>query len=164
MALPDDTTFEFAPPCKPGDDLDLQDARQRIDDMQDEIKRLHGVPVPSADIRERIEAYVSALARPKVSGIATGELRVSWPNDMIAVMALLQPDAMADALMKEVAPHANSPMSLPERRKRVEELKFQVDILQRRALALGADASTLPPAVVLGVKVVRRESQPKRVA
>ena len=131
----------------------------------DEVRQLRAVPVPSSDIEKQIKEYVAALARPRISGIASGQqLRVNWPNDIPALWAMLQPDAMAAALMKEVDRHANLPLPLPERQKRISQLLAEVDTLQRRALALGADASTLPPAVVLGVKVVRRESQPKRVA
>jgi hypothetical protein len=38
----------------------------------------------------------------------------------------------------------------------LDELKAEIDTLQRQALALGGSASTLPPEVVLGVRAVRR--------
>ena len=136
-ALPDDTTLELAP--LPHNDLDLQSARQRINDAEDEIKRLRGVPVPSPEIETRIKEYVATLARPRVSGIASGQqLRIDWPNDMIAAMALLQPDTMVAALMQEVERQSNLPMPLPQRKRRIAELQAEIDTLQRQALALGA--------------------------
>jgi hypothetical protein len=154
--LPDNAALEFAPSCKPGDDLDLGDARQRIDDAMDEIRQLRAVPTPGADIRERIEAYMNGLARPRISGIASGQqLRVDWPGNMIAVMALLLPEQMMKALLQEIEHHSNTPMSLPERMKRIAELEAQVDTLQRRALALGADLCVMPAQVILGVRATR---------
>ena len=52
---------------------------------------------------------------------------------------------------------ANDPMPLGERQKRIGELKGEIDTLQRQAFALGADTSDLPPDVMLGVRVIRRE-------
>jgi hypothetical protein len=54
-------------------------------------------------------------------------------------------------------------MPLAERKKRIAELKAQVDTLQRAALALG-DSNGLPPEVVLGVRVVKREPAKRSAA
>ena len=68
-------------PAKSDDDLDLDDIRQRIDDIQDEIGQLRAVPTPAPDVEKRIKAYVARLARPRVSGVAAGQtLRVDWPT------------------------------------------------------------------------------------
>ena len=44
-------------------------------------------------------------------------------------------------------------MQYEQRRKRMAQLRRVIDELQRQALALGEDASDLPPEVVLGVRV-----------
>jgi septal ring factor EnvC (AmiA/AmiB activator) len=134
---------------------DLPTVQRRIANAEDEIKQLRSVPTPSADIEQHVREYVAALARPTISGIATGAtLRVSWPDDMIAVLALLLPDEMVDALMQEIERQANTPMPLLERKKRIAQLTAEIDALQRQALTLGAETSDLPPHIVLGVRVV----------
>jgi hypothetical protein len=162
-ALPDDAVLTPVASVKPNG-LDLDTVWRRIEDAEDEVKRLRAVPVPSSDIEDRIREYVAALARPKVSGIATGQrLQGDWPDDVIAVLALLLPEQMVEALMKEIERQSNTPMPLPQRKQRIAQLLAGIDILQRQALALGADTAGLPPAVVLGVRVTRRE-ETKRVA
>ena len=79
--LPDDVTLEPVKAVKPNG-ADLHTVRRRIADAEEEIARLSAIPVPAPDIEGHIEEYVSALARPKVTGVATGQrLQVSWPND-----------------------------------------------------------------------------------
>ena len=63
---------------------------------------------------------------------------------------------MKKIAMEAVERQANEHGSLSERKKRIAELKTQVDTLQRQAFALG-DTIALPPEVILGVQVVRRE-------
>jgi len=75
---------------------------------------------------------------------------------VIAVLALLLPNQMVKALMGEVERQSNTPVPLAERKKRIGELKSEIDTLQRQALALG-DSNGLPPEVMLGVRVVKRE-------
>ncbi len=87
------------------------------------------------------------------TGIGDDQLNVIWPNSTIAVLALLLPDEMTNALMKEIERVSNLPMPLPQRKRRIAELRREIDELQRQALALGEDASGLPPEVVLGVRV-----------
>jgi hypothetical protein len=158
-ALPDDAVLEAVASVKPNG-IDLATVQRRIDDGKDEVERLRAVPVPSSDIEERIREYVAALARPQVSGIATGQqLQVRWPDDVIAVLALLLPDQMVNALLGEVERVSNLPMPLPQRKRRIAELQAEIDTLQRQALALGAGTSGLPPAVVLGVRVASRSSR-----
>jgi uncharacterized small protein (DUF1192 family) len=155
-ALPDDVALQ-AVNSVPQNGFDLAQVQRRIAAADDEINKLRAVPTPAADIETRVREYVAALARPKVRGIAAGQqLQVTWPDDVIAVLALLLPDAMVSALMTEIERQSNTPMPLPERRKRIAQLTAEIDALQRQALALGADAADLPAPVVLGVKVVRR--------
>jgi septal ring factor EnvC (AmiA/AmiB activator) len=158
-ALPDDAVLTPVASVKPNG-LDLDTVWRRIEDAEDEVKRLRAVPVPSSDIEERIREYVAALARPQVSGIGTGQrLQVRWPDDVIAVLALLLPDQMTNALLKEIDRLANLPMPLPQRKRRMAELKAEIDASQRQSLLLGAGTSALPPAVVLGVRVASRSSR-----
>jgi hypothetical protein len=158
-ALPDDAVLTPVASVKPNG-LDLDTVWRRIEDAEDEVKRLRAVPVPSSDIEARVREYVAALARPQVSGIGTGQrLQVRWPDDVIAVLALLLPDQMTNALLGEVERVSNLPMPLPQRKRRIAELQAEIDTLQRQALALGAGTSGLPPAVVLGVRVASRSSR-----
>jgi hypothetical protein len=161
-ALPSDAVLEPVAAAKLDDDLDLQSARQRIADATDEVRQLRAVPTPSPDLEREIKGYVSAFARPRVSGIASGQqLRVDWPTkDPIAVLAFLLPNEMVDALVKEVVRSGNTPPP-DERKKRISELEAEIDALQRRALALGDDICVMPAPVVLGVRVSR---QTKRAA
>jgi hypothetical protein len=66
---------------------------------------------------------------------------------------------MVNALMKEIERQSNAPMPLPQRKQRIAQLQAEIDTLQRQSLALGADTSDLPPAVVLGVRVASRSSR-----
>jgi septal ring factor EnvC (AmiA/AmiB activator) len=157
QALPDDAVLEPIAQVKPNGAV-LDTVQRRIDDLEDEIKRLRAIPTPSSDIEERVREYVAALARPQVSGISTGQrLQVRWPDDVIAVLALLLPDEMVNALLREVERVANDPMPLPERKQRIAQLQAEIDTLQRQSLSLGAHPSGLPPAVVLGVRMVKKE-------
>jgi predicted nucleic acid-binding Zn-ribbon protein len=161
--LPDDVTLQPVAPVKPNG-ADLASVRRRIANAEDEIAQLSAIPVPASDIESRVQEYVNALARPKVTGVATGQrLQVTWPDDVIAVLALLLPDQMTSALVQDVERQSNAPMPLAERKKRIAELKAQVDTLQRAALALG-DSNGLPPEVVLGVRVVKREPAKRSAA
>ena len=137
--------------------VDLDGLRERIQKAEDEIEQLRAVPVPRSDIEQCVKNYVANLATPQVRRIADGEpLQVTWPGDTIAALAFLLPEQMTAALLKEIDCLANSPMSLQACKRRVAELKAEIDTLQRQALALGEDASSLPPEVVLGVKIMRQ--------
>jgi hypothetical protein len=157
-ALPDDAVLTPVASVKPNG-VDLDTVWRRIEGAEDEVKRLRAVPVPSSDIEERIREFVAALARPQLSGIGTGQrLQVRWPDDVIAVLALLLPDQMTNALLKEIDRLANLPMPLPQRKRRIAELQAEIETLQRQALALGAGTSALLPAVVLGVRVAETKA------
>jgi hypothetical protein len=93
-----------------------------------------------------------------MTGIGDDQLNVIWPNSTIAVLALLLPDEMTNALMKEIERVSNLPMPLPERKRRIAELGREIDELQRQSLALGEDASILTPEVVLGVRVAETKA------
>lgn len=158
-ALPHDAALEPVTAAKADDDLDLQSVRRRIDDATDEIKQLRAVPTPSPDLETRIKGYVAGQARPRVAGIGAGQqLRIDWPNkDPIALLAFLLPEQMVEALVKEAVHITNTPMSPAERAKRIAELEGEIEVLQRQALTLGADACVLPPPVVLNVRISRQK-------
>lgn len=150
--LPDDAVLEVVK-VKPNGHS-LSDVRQRIKDAEDELKKLASVPVPSADIEQRVKQYVASLGSPAISGVSDGQrLEVSWPSSSaISLLALLLPDKMVEVLMGEIERAANVPLPFEQRRKRMALMSRLIDELQRQALALGEDASILPPAVVLGVR------------
>ncbi|MGE0037957.1 MAG: hypothetical protein AB7S93_20255 [Xanthobacteraceae bacterium] len=138
-----------------------------------ELANLRAVLVPSADIERRIEAYVRDMARPEITGVGSGEhLRVIWPGagfdqagpregraDVLPLMALLHGDAMVAALMHEIEHKAGTTAQRAERTKRIARLDFELETLQREALALGAELNAVPPAVLLGVRVAARQAR-----
>jgi hypothetical protein len=159
-ALPDDVALEAVKSVKPNG-YDLDTVQRRIKDAEDELNKLASVPVPSADIEQRVKQYVAALGRPSVAGVADGKkLDVSWPsNSAVSLLAVLLPDKMVEVILAEIERAANAPLPFEQRRKRMVELRRQTDTLQRQAFALGAGTSDLPPAVVLGVRVASRSSR-----
>jgi hypothetical protein len=161
------------------DDRGLEVLLARLKAAEDELAALRAVPEPSADIEQRINAYVQDMARPEITGVGGGErLRVIWPGAgwdsagprehraaVLPLIAMLHPEAMVAALMREVERNANALGSPAERRARSAQLEAEIDGLQRRALALGAELNALPPAVLLGVRVVKeRVARRARVA
>jgi hypothetical protein len=72
------------------------------------------------------------------------------------------PEKTTEVILSEIERAANTPLPREQRRKRMVELRHQIDELQRQGLALGADTYGLPPAVILGARLVQRE-QVKRV-
>jgi hypothetical protein len=125
---------------------------------------------------------VESMARPQIIGIGKGErLKVIWPGagwdtrgpredraEVLPMMALLFPDAMVDALVREVERMASDPVPPSERKTRIaaleheiEQLAYVEEVLVAAALAKGQDVqrSTLaPPAAVLGVRVAATTS------
>jgi hypothetical protein len=81
---------------------------------------------PSSDIEARIREYVAALARPQIRGIAPRQQQVHWPDNLIAVPALLLPDQMTKVLLREVERQSNTPMPLDQRKKRIAELQAEI--------------------------------------
>jgi hypothetical protein len=158
--LPDDVTLE---PVKVKlDGGDLASVKERIRNATDELETLSKVPTPSADIEQRVRKYVAGLGRPKVSGVGDGDqLQVSWPrDDATSLFAILEPEKMTKVILAEVERAANDPLPLDGRRKRIVQLKAEIDTLQRQAFALGANDYATPPEIILGVKV-RREAVKK---
>jgi hypothetical protein len=174
--LPQDAVLE---PVKTNvDGRTLADVRERIKDAEDELKILRALPTSSADIEQRVRAYVEAMARPQISGIGKGErLKVIWPGagwgtsgpredraEVLPMMALLFPDAMVNALMREIERMASDVVPIKERATRIAELEAEIselayveEPLVAAAIADCEDVQRSPnalPQAVLGVKVV----------
>ena len=97
------------------------------------------------DIKQRLNAYLDGLARPKITGIGAGEkLRIIWPGaretisgpnefsaEALPLFAMLFPDQMRDALLAEVERMGNTPLPPAQRAERMKVLEEEVDQLQR---------------------------------
>jgi hypothetical protein len=175
--LPDDATLE--PVTIHVDGHDLDEVRAKLGAAQAELAALCAMPTPSADIEERIRAYVEAMARLQISGIGKSErFKVVWPGagwdargpredraEVLPMMALLFPDAMVAALMREVERMANEPLPLAARHKRITELEAEIselayveEALVAAAIARGEDVQrspSAPPQAVLQVSVAQ---------
>jgi hypothetical protein len=175
--LPPNTTLEMVEVKTDG--RDLEEVRAQLIAAEAELAALRAVPTASADIDERVKAYVREMGRPTISGIGKGEqLRVNWPGsgwdsngprehraDILPMMALLHGEAMVAALMREVKRIANDPMPLAARQKRMAKLEADIDTLQRLGLALGAEPNAdFPPWVLLGVKIAVHRGAPVATA
>jgi len=178
--LPDGTVLE--PVDVKVNGHDLEEVRARLKDAQDELKALRAVPRPSADIEERVRAYVREMARPDITGVGSGErLKVIWPGagwdssgprehraDVLPMMALLHGDAMVAALMQEVERMADEPLPRAERKRRIAALDAELvelarveEVLVAAALAHGEPVErspSAPPQAVLGVRVAETKA------
>ena len=97
------------------------------------------------DIKQRLNAYLDGLARPKITGIGAGEkLRIIWPGaretisgpsqfsaETLPLMSLVFRDQMLDALLAEVERMGNTPLPPAQRAERMKVLEEEVDQLQR---------------------------------
>jgi hypothetical protein len=159
---------------------ELADVRAQIKAARDELKMLKRAPVPSPDLRQRIERRVAALGSPTVRGIGQGEtLKIFWPGaketisghderscDPLALFSVLFPEKLVDAVMAEVERMTSEPLPLAQRpaqiaavEREIEGLSHVEEALVELALARGEpvhrSGSALPQAV-LGVRVVER--------
>jgi hypothetical protein len=190
--LPSDTTLEVVQPEPAADDLD--GLRQQIADLEQEIRTIKSAPVPSADVRRRVESRVAELANLplRVDGVGSGQtLRIGWPGataahnafpdehscNPLALFCRLFPDRMVNMAMLEINQLAREPMPVPERagyiarcEREIDKLQRQEELLIEEAIENGAPVSRSPnatPQSVLGVQV-RTTSAPsgvrKRVA
>jgi hypothetical protein len=113
------------------------EVRARVSAARDELTKLKRAPVPSPDLRHRVEKRVAALGTPTVRGIGAGEqLKIIWPGakqtmagpderscDPLAMFAVLFPDKLADTVMAEVGRMTNDPVPLAERPARIAALE-----------------------------------------
>jgi hypothetical protein len=174
--LPEGTTLE--PVGVKTDGHALAQVRAHLEAAQAELAGLQAVPTPGSDIEARIRAYVGAMARarPTITGIDEGEkFKVIWPGagfdsrgpredraDVLPLMALLCPDAMTAALMREVERMTNDPVPQAERRKRIAALEHEIEQLAyieeplvADAIARGEDVQRSPSALPQAVLQVR---------
>ncbi len=87
-ALPADVTLKLVP-TPAGNGGNLAAVEERIEKAEEEIAELIAVPVPTADIRERVRDYVANLARPKIRNMGEHEgLDVHLPDSTIAANPL----------------------------------------------------------------------------
>ena len=158
---------------------DLASVRTKIEATQTELKSLRGIPTSSADIEQRVRAYVQSMARPQISGIGAKEkLHIVWPGagfgssgpredraDPLALMAFLFPDAMEKRLLDQIERETSGVIPIKERATRITELEaelerlsFAEEVLIAAAIADGDSVQrspSAPPEAVLGVKVVK---------
>jgi hypothetical protein len=175
--LPKGTVLE--PVAIQVDGHDLSSVRTRLGAAQSELAALRAVPTASADIEQRIRAYVQSMARPTISGIAKGEkLKVIWPGagfgpsgpredraDILSLMALLHGDKMVEALMTEIERTTSNVVPIKERASRIAaleaelaELAYVEEVLITAAIEEGVDvqrSANALPAAVLQVRVVK---------
>jgi hypothetical protein len=174
--LPDNATLE--PLTVDVSGRDLASVRTKIEAAQSELAHLRALPTSSADIEQRVRAYVEAMARPTITGIGKGDekLSVFWPGagwdsngprehraDILPLMALLHGDKMVEALMAEIERTTSDVVPIKERATRIaaltdeiEQLAYVEGVLVAAAIANGEDAQRSPkaPQAVLGVRIV----------
>jgi hypothetical protein len=111
----------------------LSDIRARITAARDELTKLRRAPIPSSDLRDRVERRIAALGAAMVRGIGAGEeLKIVWPGakqtasgpderscEPLAMFALLFPKQLADAVMAQTERMANDPAPISERPTRI---------------------------------------------
>jgi len=142
----------------------LADVRARLAECGAELKKLRSVPTPSADIEQRVRAYVASLGRPKLTGIEVGkELRVEWPADGVTLAAFVAADVIVAALLLEVERMANTPLPAPQRERRIaalvkewQELRYVEEVLLTAKDERSLDA---PAWAILSAAVAREEEK-----
>jgi hypothetical protein len=183
--LPSNTVLELVEVKANGHDL--KEVRAQLEVAKVELASLRAMPTSSADLERRIRDYVLAMARPTISGIGKGEkLKIVWPGagwgssgpredraDVLPMMALLFPDQMISALLREVERTANHVVPIADRQQRIAELYSVIEhqgyieeTLVTAAIAAGEDAQRHPsasPLAVLGVKIAEEAERAERV-
>lgn len=149
--------------------ITLPAIRARIKRLEEAAIALKRIPLPAADIRQRVEAYVQSLTQPVIRGVAAGErLTVEWPGyprtlgapppphvDLFTLVAFLQPEQFAQRLLATIS-KAAPPV---DRDQQIKNLEQEIEQLQRAeetlVVSIGAErVSGRPPEVVLGCKVI----------
>jgi hypothetical protein len=161
----------------------LPEVRARIIAARDELTKLKRAPVPSPDLRGRVERRIADLGAPTVRGTGAGEeLKIVWPGakqtpsgpddrscEPLAMFAMLFPEKLADAAIAEVERMANDPVPSSERPARIAALEREIDELSHveealieTAIARGETVHRSPtalPQAVLGVRIAERGSR-----
>lgn len=177
------TGAKLEPATTSTDGKSLSEVRAGISAARDELTKLRRAPVPSPDLRDRVERRIADLGAPTVRGIGAGEtLKVFWPGakqtaagpderscDTLAMFAVLFPEKLADAVMAEAERMANDPVPFAQRPARIATLEREIEELSRveealvdAAIARGEpvhrSASAVPQAA-LGVRIAERASR-----
>lgn len=165
-SLPSNTVLEqITPEVETGQTL--QTIRERIKRLEESVAALKKVPLPSVDIRARVEDYIQSLTQPVIRGVAAGQqLTVEWPRprdqfaaaphvDLFTLAAFLQPEAFAARLLAAI----NKAAPPADRDQQIKDLEQEIEKLQRAEEVLvtstGADrVDGRPPEVVLGCRIV----------
>jgi hypothetical protein len=172
--LPADVVVE---PVKTNvDGHDLSSVREQIKVAKDELAQLRGLPTVPADIESRVRTYVESLGKPTISGLGKSErLKVCWPGagfdekgpkekaDPLALCALLFPDAMIEALTRQIERQTPNVIPIKDRSARIAALETKLidlayveEALVTAAIADGKDVQRSPntaPQAVLQVRV-----------
>lgn len=164
--LPANATLEqVTPEIDTG--LTIPAARERIKRLEASVAALKQVPLPSVDIKQRVESYVASLTQPVIKGVAAGQqLSVTWPGppsqfaaiphvDLFTMVAFLEPEKFAERLLASI--HKNAPPA--DRDEQIKDLEQEIERLQRIEEVLvtstGADrVDGRPPEVVLQCRIV----------
>jgi hypothetical protein len=158
----------------------LEEVRTKLEAAQAELAQLRSLPVSSADIEQRLRAYVEGMARPRLTGIGPGErLKVVWPGsgwgssgdredraDPLALTALIHGDKMVAHLLAEVDRMTSVVVPIKERASRIAELTTEVEqlayteeaLIERASEAIDRSVSA-PPQAILGVRIVKAASR-----
>jgi hypothetical protein len=184
----DGVALELAPPLSVGDDEKLSAAivavRTEIASLQQQLATVRRAPLPPAEQRRLVDAYVSELfgrGRPTVA-VVGDRLRVSHRGDMVAaedvlsLMTWVAPEQVQEALEGELRrlPQRADAMTADERERRTAEIERQLLDLERREEALvlraagdGLEVLRRPdasPLAVLGVRIAATAATEEDVA
>jgi hypothetical protein len=155
----------------------IEDVRREIAALQGQAQVIKNAPLPLADQRQAVAAYVERLAQtavPFASVVQNGTLRIGFkdvliePEQTLALLAWVDPEKVTAALtgLLESAPRVVGAMPASERQQRLAELEDKLLALERaeesmieRAAKLGIDVLRRPtadPRSVLGIAVVAK--------
>jgi hypothetical protein len=172
-ALPENAKLELVKIDVDGHDLG--DIQTRLQAAHDELMALKAMPTSSADIEQRVRAYVAGLSKPEITGIGPGQkLKVLFPGagwdergtrehraEVLPLIALIFPNEMTAALLREIERMTSDVIPLKDRASKIAalerelaELAYVEEALVAAAIADGEDVQRspgVPPAAVLGV-------------
>jgi hypothetical protein len=156
---------------------DLDDIRQRIKEVNEEMTRVRALPIPSDDIAARVTRYVDALAasaQPVIQGIGDGQaLRVLYPvnehadrvtlsgfsetnGSALLLAALVDGERLAERLLRVAV---DGSITANERSERLRPLQQQMTRLrydEEATICVGDDVSrwsSAPAWAVLQVEI-----------
>jgi hypothetical protein len=158
------------------DGHDIASVRGQIEVKQKELAQLRGLPTASADIEQRVRAYVDSMARPQISGLGKNErLKVIWPGgffnnagpredkaDVLALMMFLHPEEFVARLLRQIEHETSNVIPIKQRSARIAEIEAEIEQLSYVeealldiAIADGKDVQRSPNALPQAVLQVR---------